>query len=337
MKKNKVLIIRFSSFGDIVQNSVVVELIHQNLIDCEIHWVTRNEFKNLVELNQHLDKVITINKADGIWGLLKLAIELRAENYTHIYDAHHNLRSFILKLFLLFHIKQPMLIVRSKDRIKRILLFYFRINLFPKPFKGIFSYIAPLKKWFNISDLSPISVQWKFPTLELNLPQEKFITLVPSAAWLMKRWPIEHWKKLISLLPGIKIVILGGSEDYFCEEIHAINPKDVTNLAGKLTLIESCKIIQKSHLIVSADTGLLHVADVLGVSAISLMGPTAFGFTTNPKIKTLEINLPCRPCSKDGRGKCSQSIYQKCMVDITPEQVAAIILKDYFLTSEIIS
>jgi heptosyltransferase-2 len=52
------------------------------------------------------------------------------------------------------------------------------------------------------------------------------------------------------------------------------------------------------------------------------MGPTAFGFTRSIKIKTMESDLSCRPCSKDGSGKCSQKIYQKCMVDITPALVA---------------
>jgi len=81
-------------------------------------------------------------------------------------------------------------------------------------------------------------------------------------------------------------------------------------------------LLTKSELIISADTGLLHVADVLGVKGISLMGPTAFGFTTSNFIRTLEIDMPCRPCTKDGRGHCTQPIYQACMVNIAPTIVA---------------
>lgn len=327
MKKNKVLIIRFSSFGDIVQNSVVVELIYRNLDSAEIHWVTRSEFQKLVELNTKIKKVISLDKKLGLLGLLRLGQTLRAENYTHVYDAHNNLRSNILRLFLLTKFSPPSFIVRSKDRLKRILLFSFRVNLFPKPFKGILSYIEPLKTWFKLDENIVSLVDWNLPSVNLDLYNQKIITFVPSAAWEMKRWPLSHWKKLVLLLPNQKIVILGGKEDLFCEEIKALAPERVNNLAGKLSLIESCDIIKKSAIVVSADTGLLHVADVLGIDAISLMGPTAFGFTVSSKIKTMEIDLPCRPCSKDGRGKCSQSVNQKCMVDITPESIANHILE----------
>lgn len=326
MKKQKVLIVRFSSFGDIIQCSSIVEHLRRRFQDAEIHWVTRNEFKNLVSLNQSVDKVLAIDKSTGIRGLIYLALKLRRENYTHVYDAHHNLRSGILRLVLMLKFNSPNLIVRSKDRLKRILLFYFRINLFPKPFRGIDSYLSPLKKWDIAFTTMAIPVRWKFQELNCDFVNKKFISFVPSAAWEMKRWPIDHWKKLVTLLPNVNIVLLGGKEDVFCEDISEIDPSRVINLAGKLSLIESCDIINKSQLVISADTGLLHVADVLGISAISLMGPTAFGFTASSKIKTLETELACRPCSKDGRGKCSQDIYQKCMVDITPEKVAREIL-----------
>ena len=138
----------------------------------------------------------------------------------------------------------------------------------------------------------------------------------------MKRWPLEHWKTLITIMPNARFIVLGGKEDLFCQELTDIDPVRVLNLAGKLSLIESCKLVQISELVISADTGLLHVADVLGVKGISLMGPTAFGFTISSLIKTLEVDLPCRPCSKDGSGSCSQKTYQLCMVNINPAMVA---------------
>jgi len=331
MEKNKVLIIRFSSFGDIVQCSSVVELIRQRFSTSELHWVTRKDFENLVKLNTGVNKVWALDKKSGFSGLIQLALELRRQNFTHVYDAHNNLRSRILKIFLLSNFFLPRLVTRSKDRWKRILLFKFRINRFPKPFIGIASYLEPLKKWGMIKRDSPQLVSWKFSEdteakinnlLKETAGTSKVIALVPSAAWEMKRWPLDHWKKLIKILPENKFVVLGGKEDLFCQELADIDPSRVFNLAGKLSLIESCHLVQKSALVISADTGLLHVADVLGVKALSLMGPTAFGFTISSLIKTMEVDLPCRPCTKDGRGKCSQSVYQLCMVDITPASVA---------------
>lgn len=327
MEKNKVLIIRFSSFGDIVQCSTVVDLIAQKFPGAAIHWVTRSEFAELVGLNAAINKVWSLQKKSGLKGLFSLAYELRREEYNFVYDAHNNLRSKILSLLLRPGLKGKW-ITRPKDRFKRLLLFSFRINKFPWPFKGIHSYIAPLKQILVEDKLNSMSVHWNFPSItdsEKQVYQQKAaesVILVPSAAWEMKRWPLNHWKKLIELMPNEQFIVLGGKEDLFCEDLKAIAPDRVINLAGKLSLIESCALIKEGKLTISADTGLLHVADVLGKKAIALIGPTAFGFTSSPLIKTMEVSLPCRPCTKDGRGNCSQEVYQKCMVDIMPGAVA---------------
>lgn len=315
---SKILIIRFSSFGDIVQcMSILPKLKHS--VPGEIHWVTRSDMSSLLLLNKSVDRIWSFDKKKGLIGLVKLALELRGQGYTHVYDAHSNLRSRVLSLFL----ASPYFLRRSKERIKRVLLFTFRKNYFDRPYKGIISYLRPLEKW-SVSNATKFDGQtWDFSSVncqqEFNLDS---IVIAPSAAWEMKRWPISHWKKLIEINQDLNFTILGGPGDSFCEEIRKVAPERVVNLAGKLSLIESCYIVSKSKLLISADTGLIHVADILGKSGISLMGPTAFGFATGSHIKTLEVNLPCRPCTKDGRGSCSQDTWQKCMIDISPEIVS---------------
>lgn len=327
MEKNKVLIIRFSSFGDIVQCASVVESIRQRYPSAVIHWVTRSDFAHLVKLNRNISHVWSLDKKNGFMGLLSLIFKLRNENYDFIYDAHNNLRSSLIEIFLRFRIlRRPLWITRSKDRIKRICLFMFRKNYFPKPFKGIVSYHQPLAEWGVKLSSNAKLVDWKFDEEILSQVRSHMkpntIVLVPSAAWEMKRWPISSWKDLIGLMDSTHFILLGGKEDIFCEDLRAVAPERVLNLAGKLSLVESCALISQAKIVISADTGLLHVSDVLGVKALSLMGPTAFGFTVGNQIKTLEIDLTCRPCSKDGRGKCTQSVYQRCMVEISPFKVA---------------
>lgn len=328
MKKNKVLIIRFSSFGDIVQCSSCVEFFDRNLKDAQIDWVTRKEFKELVELNQKVENVYALDRKTGISGLLKLAFELKKKNYDYVYDAHNNLRSTLIFFIFKLTFSSSKWITRSKDRWKRLLLFKLRINTFPKPFKGIDSYLNPLLKLQNIPFHLPKLVSYQFSKetedkISQYIKSNKVITIVPSAAWPMKRWPLDHWKKLVSINPDLQFYILGGKDDTFCEEIVHVAADRVFNLAGKFSLIESCAFIKKSDLVISADTGLLHVADVLGIKGISLMGPSAFGFTKSELIKTLEVSLDCRPCSKDGSGKCSSSVWQQCMVEISPTQVSS--------------
>ncbi|MPQ48577.1 glycosyltransferase family 9 protein [Marinifilum sp. N1E240] len=333
----KFLIIRFSSIGDIIQCMTVVDGILNHYPDAEIHWIARKDMSSFLAMDQRIHKVWGFDRKKGFKGLLAQAKQLKAEKFDFVYDAHSNIRSIVLKTVLVPRWKRwfgigPKFTMRSKDRIKRILLFKFRIDRFPMPFKGMRSFRKPMEKW-GIDDYSKVNTNWFFPEelkekMDANVfsslkgDKSKLVTLVPSAAWIMKRWPVSHWQKLVSLLPDYNFMILAGPDDVFCSEIEKEAPEKILNLAGKTNLLESCYLTQKSNLVISGDTGFLHAADKFNVKALSLMGPTAFGFTTGDQIKTLEVDMKCRPCSKDGSGKCKMNIYQQCMVDITPEWLA---------------
>lgn len=333
----KFLIIRFSSIGDIIQCMTAVDGILNHFPDAEIHWIARKDMSSFLAMEPRIHKIWGFDRQNGFKGLISQARLLKKENFDFVYDAHSNIRSIVLKTVLIPKWKRwfgigPKFTMRSKDRIKRILLFKFRIDKFPMPFRGMRSFQKPLLKW-GISNFKRPNLEWVFPEalkekIEKNIfPQLKgdrsrMITLVPSAAWIMKRWPVSHWQKLVNLLPDYNFMVLAGPDDIFCEEIEKIAPDRILNLRGKTNLLESCYLVLQSNLVVSGDTGFLHAADKFGVKALSLMGPTAFGFTTGEHIKTLEVDLKCRPCTKDGSGKCSKKIYQQCMIDITPEWVA---------------
>ncbi len=322
----KFLIIRLSSIGDIIQCMGIVGGIRRQFPSAEIHWIARSDMAETLSIDPRIDKVWSFNNKEGFGGLLKLCDTLKAEKYDYIYDAHSNIRSNIIKLKLgsLFG-DTPRIVTRSKERLNRILLFSFRINRFPKPFVGVDSFRNPLHKWgiteFDDSFKGYIfseAITSKFG----NFVTEGTVTLIPSANWEMKRWPVEHWQKLIKLLPEYKFIVLGGPTDSFCTDIAAADPTRTTNMAGKTSIMESSYIVAKSKLVVSGDTGFLHSADLFEVPALALMGPTAFGFPARKSSQIISLDMKCRPCTKDGRGKCKDSLYQRCMVDITPEMIA---------------
>jgi heptosyltransferase-2 len=325
---DKVLIIRLSSFGDIVQCMSALAPLKRGKSGAEnreIHWLVKKEFASVLGMSDQVSRVIEFDKKIGMIGLIKLALELRKENYTHIYDAHTNIRSKVVNCILSFF-RKVKFARRYKERIKRILLFNFRKNLFPWPFLGAISYLEPIQDWIEFDGRKTnFTQQWKFDEAVLekfnSFEVSDYIAIAPSAAWEMKRWPLEAWKEVVKKMPDRKFVVLGGPADTFCQEIADIDPTRIINIAGKTSLIESCYFVQKSMATISADTGILHVADILGIKTIALIGPTAFGFPTSPTTETLSVDLDCRPCTKDGRGKCSQDTYQKCMVDITPDMV----------------
>lgn len=323
----KFLIIRFSSIGDIIQCMGVVEGIKTRYPDAQIEWITRKDMSSILSMDSRIDKVWAFDKKEGLKGLLKIIKELKKEKYDYVYDAHSNIRSMIIKFLLKFTIfHRPKFALRSKERFKRFLLFNFRINRFDYPFKGRESFRKPLIKW-GITQFSEKFENWSFSgdiqTKFKDLINPNSITLAPSANWEMKRWSIGHWQRLIELLPERNFIILGGPDDHFCEEIRSVAPDRVQNLAGRCSLLESCYIAKISNVLVSGDTGILHAGDLFKVPTLALIGPTAFGFPSGEKSQVLEVDLPCRPCTKDGRGACKDSIYKRCMVEITPELVAS--------------
>lgn len=323
----KFLIIRFSSIGDIIQCMDVVNGIMNHFPDAEIHWIARKDMASFLAMDRRIARIWAFDRKTGLKGLLHMAGQLKKEHFDYIYDAHSNIRSHILRTKLIPCLgKRPHFALRPKERMKRFLLFRLGINTFPQPFKGRISYRKPLEKW-GICDFRSDYTDWHFPEEYSGKFDGLFspatITLIPSANWPKKRWPVSRWQELIRLLPQYNFLILAGPADTFCEEIKNTAPERVNNLAGKTSLLESCYLVLHSRVVISADTGFLHAADLFCRKALALMGPTAFGFPTGNTVETLEISLNCRPCTKDGSGKCKQAIYQKCMTDITAQQVAA--------------
>ncbi len=314
----KLLIIRFSSFGDIVQSLSCIPVLLEKYPNSQIDFLTKSNFIEVVGLEKKLNKIHSFDKSSGIIGLVKLAKQLRKQNYEVVYDAHSNIRSFVVKTILNFG-SNLKVITRKKSRLKRLFLFKFRKNLFDNwPFVSRLSFIKPL----GFDDIK--KSDWVFDLDRNDLPKSR-ISLVLGANWDLKIWPQEHWIELIRLIldkTSEEIVLLGGKlEQNVAEIIAAKYQERVHNYVDKCSLLESCYILSESKFFVSADTGLLHVGDGLSVPGVCLMGPTAFGYPASQVVNVLEVKLACRPCTKDGRGKCSQDTYKKCMVEITPEAV----------------
>lgn len=248
--------------------------------------------------------------------------EMGKENFTHVYDAHNNLRSFLIRLC----VKAEYKLVRPMMRLKRFFLIRFQKNFFERPFSGQRDLLKPLEKWgmpFSLPNppqifLSSDEKQKAQQFLEKHCLQN-FIVLAPSAAYFLKRWPLDHWKKLIQMNPQNSFVVLAGPTDTFTSELNSFS--NVINLTGQTSLRESATLIEKAQAVVANDTGLLHFAEQLGKSSIALMGPAPFGFPSRPSTKILERNLPCRPCSKHGQGPCVNPYFQECLSSISSEEV----------------
>ena len=189
MRVKKVLVIRFSSFGDVVQATTVNHQLRGLFPEAKIVWLTKRAFSSLVQKDPNVDQVTTL---EDFSSLLSLASWIKSESFNLVYDAHRSMRSSLLFFLSKVIFDKSSWVRRSKSRLKRFLLFKFRINLFPKPFVGQASYISPLLEYGL--KLVPNDTNWSFDDSELNkvkghVGESDFVVFAPSAAWEMKRWP----------------------------------------------------------------------------------------------------------------------------------------------------
>jgi ADP-heptose:LPS heptosyltransferase len=221
--RSKILIIRFSSFGDVTQALSIPSKLAE-LDPSEIHWAIRQDLAPLLEGHPHIQKIWKLDRKQGITGLWQLIRSLQKERFSHIFDAHNNLRSHLLCWFLrpplaITRLFDPPLFTRkSQKRWKRFLLFRFRINTYEKPLSGQRDLLEPLEVW-GLNRESPPAPQMAVQSAAIekvkSLLSQKgmggsFVALAPSSAFALKRWPLEHFKNLISLDQNEKFVCLGG-------------------------------------------------------------------------------------------------------------------------------
>lgn len=312
----------------------VIEPLGEQL-NADVHWISRSDFTPMLATNPNLFKIWSYDKKTGLKGLYKMVLELRKQDFDYVYDAHQNVRSFIVRALMGFpeFNWKVKFTVRRKYRLRRFL--FFQLNMrwaISMPFRAVESFQKPLKRW-GIDMSKDYKTDWIFTSdvvrkgkqllCTILEEEEKVITIVPSAAWELKRWPVRYWRELVRKMDDYRFIIIAGPDDTFTKRIEEINPKRVINLAGKTNLQESFYIISKSKIVVSADTGFLHAADLFKVNAIALMGPTAFGHPTGNTVRVMEVkNLKCRPCTKAGNTVCKMpQEYRACLLNIKPNMV----------------
>lgn len=335
----KILIIRFSSLGDIIMATALPRVLRAKYPDAQIDMVVRDDFFELIKNNPHINNKISFPKKDGLKGLIKFTKKIREEKYDLIIDAHKKIRSIFITSF-----SGSKILKINKRTLLRWLLIYLKINFFKNKIDyQIEEYIKPLKKLNVLYDhkgtelFIPDDIKNKInqllqktiPNFKLN---KKIIGFVPSAHWAGKRWPYSKFDELAKLLhQDFDIVIVGGSKDDFCNQIANKYP-NVYSFAGKASLLESAYILSECNLVVANDTGMMHVAEAVGTDVITIIGPTSVEFACYPhriKSKTVELNMWCRPCSTNGSGMCIRFGKRPCLNNISSNDVYNEVLK-YF-------
>jgi ADP-heptose:LPS heptosyltransferase len=313
----KILVIRFSSIGDIVLTTPVLRCLKNQLDGVEIHYLTKTKFKALVESNPNIDKVITIERS-----IDEVMSDLKSENYDRVIDLHNNVRTLALKRKL----GKPNESF-NKLNVQKWLLVNFKVNRMPKV-HIVDRYMETVKSLgvlkdnlpceFYISPENGIDVKTRF-----SIEPKQFVAVAIGAQFATKTLPTSQLVKILSKI-NAPIVLLGGKEDVekANEIIAGLKDANIQNLCGKLNLQQSASVVQQGRVLLAHDTGLMHIASCFEVPVVSVWGNTVpeLGmypyYPQKPDLFSIhEVkNLSCRPCSKIGFQSCPKKHF-KCMME----------------------
>lgn len=326
----KVLILRFSSIGDIVLTTPVVRAVKTQLDDAQVHFATKSAFGGLLEANPYVDRVHVLNSS-----LRDLIRELRAEHFDLVIDLHHNLRTGLIKLAL----RRPAYSF-EKLNFEKWLLVNLKINRLPNRHivDRYMDTVIPLGVKMDalgldyfIPEKDEVPPEWLPPGF-----QEGFVAFAIGGQHPTKKLPV---KRMIELCDKINkpVVLLGGKEDqvagneiarFFARPasgdweggLRELNKKTVIyNACGLYNFNQSASLVRQARYVFTHDTGLMHVAAAFKKEIFSIWGNTlpAFGmYPYRTRFTVLENNrIACRPCSKIGHQRCPKGHF-KCMNDI---------------------
>jgi ADP-heptose:LPS heptosyltransferase len=333
----KILIIRFSSIGDIVLTTPVIRCLKEQLTGgVNIHYLTKEQFAPLLGYNPNITKIHVIKQ-----NIREVIHELRKEKFDHIIDLHRNFRSVGIWMNLLTSYS-----TFRKLNFKKWILVRFKINLLPdihivdRYFRAVAS--LGVKNDGKALDYYIPEKDYSYNALIPESCRKGFVAFVIGARHQTKCLPEDMIAAVCKQLFK-PVVLIGGPEDRakgerireMVEEgvswgIDKDGGQHVINACGKYTLNQSACIINNAEKIISNDTGMMHIAAALGKPILSIWGNTVPAFGMYPYFpvdkgdnsKIVEVNgLSCRPCSKLGYATCPLGHF-KCMRMIPVDQIA---------------
>lgn len=318
----KILVIRFSSIGDIVLTSPVIRCLKNQLDDIELHVLTKKKFSNIYKKNVYVDKVFEYDAS------LKDNIrELKAEAYDYVVDLQKNKRSTRVTAALACPSSSF-----PKLNVRKFLLTAFKINLMPD--------VHIVDRYFEA--VKSLGVKNDKQGLDFFISEENMydISTLPSAFQDGYHAFVIGGTYKTKILPAVKIievikklqepvVLLGGPDDVerADEVLSAVND-NVVSLVGKINLEQSAYLVKQSRSVLTNDTGLMHIAAAFHKHIVSVWGNTVPELGMYPylplepeRCHIIERNdVRCRPCSKLGFKDCPKRHF-RCMMDIDTDAI----------------
>jgi hypothetical protein len=311
----KILVLRFSSIGDIVLTFPVVAALKAAYPDCQIDYVTKPAFRHLLEACPGLSHIFTLEGS-----IRQLRKDINFQSYDAVLDLHNNLRTLLLTAFSGAKVyKYP------KNNWNKWLLTRFKIKQEGRQ-HVVERYLSTLKQTFGLEVLAPEN-PYEIPESEQFSIQDatgfaprKYVAFAIGAQFATKRLPTDLMIKLLQKMEH-PLVLLGGKEDQQTanEIVAALGGQKVVSMVGQLNIHGSAWLVKNAAALLTHDTGLMHIGACFEVPIHLIWGNTVKDFGMYPFRPEQENcfqyeveNLKCRPCSKIGFQNCPKGHFA-CM------------------------
>ena len=275
-KPKNILIIRLSAMGDVAMSVTVIRALSMQYPELKITVLTKKFFspffRNLKNVSVYHTDVSQKHK--GLKGLHKLSKELRQFNFDAVADLHNVLRSNILKRFL--SVKPFAQIDKGRAEKKALISgeSFQQLKTTHQRYADVFEQLGFKIDLSNPTFSKPVLLKENLQNLVKK--GNKTIGIAPFAAYKSKMYPLELMHEVINVLEkDYQIVLFGGGEKEIIQlEKIASKYRNVTNIAGKLTLDEELDVISNMDVMLSMDSGNGHIAAMLGIKVVTLWGVT---------------------------------------------------------------
>ena len=305
----KILVVRFSSIGDIVLTTPVVRMLKKQL-NAQVHYLTKSAYVSLLKNNPYIDSVYQIENS-----ISEVIADLKKEKYDYVIDLHSNLRTQILKFRLGMPAKSF-----NKLNMEKFMLTNFKLDKMPK-IHIVDRYLETVKHLGVKNDNQGLDFFLSAnDKLDISIFPKNYIVFVIGGQHATKILPNE---KIISIIKKVNkpVLLIGGPEDAHRGEEIAKACDKVVNTCGKYSILHSASLVQQATMVITHDTGMMHIAAAFNKKIYSVWGNTVPEFGMYPYLeseqsKRIEVKgLNCRPCSKIGYDKCPKGHF-KCMQEI---------------------
>jgi ADP-heptose:LPS heptosyltransferase len=322
MQPVKFLVLRFSSIGDIVLTTPIIRGLKSQVDKAEVHYFTKPEYKEILEANPYIDKIHTLHNDLG-----KQMDQLRYEFYDYIIDLHKNIRTRRI-------ISRLGIINFTFNKLNWQKWYYVNFKINKLPDMHIVDRYLEAVDVFDVENDGHgldyfIPADQEVDLSELPDPiKEGYIAFAIGARHNTKKMPVE---KIIAVIRKMQlpVVLLGGKEDHENGETIARECGDyVYNACGIYSISQSASLVRQAGVVITHDTGMMHIAAAFHKKILSIWGNTVpeFGmypYMPHPDSRIFEIRgLKCRPCSKLGFRKCPKKHF-RCIMDIDESAIAS--------------